>query len=179
MKLKKIVRRNKKAVSPMIGYILLISAAIFMSVIVYAWLKTYVPRAALECPETTSIFIESYTCIPNNQLNITIRNNGNFNVAGYFIRLANVSGQELATVDLSRRLQSEFGGINISNSVLFSEENPGNSFTPNDEITNVFDITGTGTIYFIELTPIRVEEIDNRDRTASCGNAKIKEEISC
>ena len=143
MKLKKIVRRNKKAVSPMIGYILLISAAIFMSVIVYAWLKTYVPRAALECPETTSIFIESYTCIPNNQLNITIRNNGNFNVAGYFIRISNKTGQTLATVDLSSKLQSEFEGITIGNSVLFSKNDPGNSFTPNDETTNVFDILST------------------------------------
>jgi len=173
------IRKNKKAVSPMIGYILLISAAIFMSVLVYAWLKTYVPKAALECPETTSMFIKNYTCISNNQLNLTIRNNGNFNIAGYFIRIANISGQELATVDLSQRLQLEFGGVTIGNSVLFDESDPGNSFTPNEESTNVFDITGTNTIYFIELTPIRVQEQDNRARTTSCGNAKIKEEIAC
>ena len=39
---------NKKAISPMIGYILLISAAVVMSVIVYTWLRTYIPKAALE-----------------------------------------------------------------------------------------------------------------------------------
>lgn len=169
---------NKKAISPMIGYILLISAAILMSVIVYAWLKTYIPKAALECPEATSIFIKDYTCT-GNQLNLTIRNNGNFNVAGYFIRIANVSGAELATVDLSQKLQIQFGGVTIGNSVFFDESDPGNSFTPNEESISIFDITGTGTISFIELTPIRVEKQDNRDRTASCGNAKVKEEITC
>ncbi|MCK5624924.1 hypothetical protein KAI04_03730 [Candidatus Pacearchaeota archaeon] len=170
--------KNKKAISPMIGYILLISAAILMSVIVYTWLKTYVPNSALECPDTTSIFIKSYTC-DSNQLNLTIKNNGNFNVAGYFIRIANVSGQELATVDLSQKLVVQFGGVTIGNSVLFDESNSGNSFAPNEEAINVFDIVGTETIYFIELTPIRIEEINNRNRTASCGNAKIKEEITC
>jgi len=169
---------NKKAISPMIGYILLISAAVVMSVIVYAWLKTYVPKAALECPDTTSLFIKNYTC-DNNELNLTIRNNGNFNVAGYFIRIANVSGQELATVDLSQKLKSDFGGVIVRNSVLFDESKSGNSLTPNEEATNVFDITGVGTIYFVELTPIRIQQIESRERTVSCGSAKIKEEINC
>lgn len=170
---------NKKAISPMIGYILLISAAVVMSVIVYAWLKTYIPRAALECPDTTSLFIKNYTCEANNELNLTIKNNGYFNVAGYFIRVANVSGQKLATVDLSQKLKNEFGGVTIGNSVLVNESEPGNSLTPNEEVTNVFNITGTGTIRFVELTPIRLQQLENRERTVSCGNAKIKEEITC
>lgn len=170
---------NKKAISPMIGYILLISAAVVMSVIVYAWLKTYIPRAALECPDTTSLFIKNYTCEQNNELNLTIRNNGHFNVAGYFIRIANVSGQELATVDLSQKLKSEFGGITVGNSILVSESEPGNSLTPNEEVTNVFDIFGVNDIYFVELTPIRRQQIESRERTVSCGHAKIKEEITC
>jgi len=171
--------KNKKAVSPMIGYILLISAAVVMSVIVYAWLKTYIPRAALECPDTTSLFIKNYTCTENSELNLTIRNNGYFNVAGYFIRIANVSGQKLATVDLSQKLKSEFGGVTVGNVVLVNASEPGNSLTPNEEVTNVFNISGVNYIYFVELTPVRLQKIENRERTASCGNAKIKEEITC
>ncbi len=170
---------NKKAISPMIGYILLISGAVIMSVIVYAWLKTYIPRAALECPDTTSLFIKNYTCVQDNELNLTIRNNGNFNVAGYFIRIANDSGQELATVDLSQKLKNDFGGVTVGNSILFNESEPGNSLTPNEEVTNTFDITGTDTIYFVELTPIRLQQIESRERTTSCGKAKIKEELTC
>jgi len=178
--LKKIKRKNKKAISPMIGYILLISAAVVMSAIVYTWLKTYIPKAALECPDTTSLFIKDYTCdLTNNELSLTIRNNGNFNVAGYFIRVANVSGQELATVDLSQKLKSEFGGIIVGNVILVNESESGNSLIPNEEATNVFDITGVNYIYFVELTPVRIQQIENRERTTSCGNSKIKEEITC
>ena len=181
MELRKISKRkNKKAISPMIGYILLISAAVVMSVIVYTWLKTYIPRAALECPDTTSLLIKNYACdLVDGELNLTIKNNGNFNIAGYFIRIANVSGQELATVDLSQKLKSEFGGVTVRNSVLVNESESGNSLTPNEEVTNVFDITGVNQIYFVELTPIRIQQIENRERTVSCGNAKIKEEITC
>lgn len=169
---------SKKAVSPMIGYILLISAAILMSTLVYVWLKTYVPKEALECPDATSLFIKNYTCSLND-LNITMRNNGNFNIAGYFIRIANVSGQELATVDLSRKLKNQFGGKIVGNSVLFSVSEEGNSFTPNEEATHIFDASGTGTIYFVELTPTRIQEQDGKTRTANCGNSKIKEEVTC
>ncbi len=172
--------KNKKAISPMIGYILLISAAIFMSVIVYAWLKTYVPRAALECPDTTSIFVKDYVCDLNNELTLTIMNNGNFNIAGYFVRVANSSSeQELATTDLSQKLKEELGGLIAGNSVLFSAVEIGNSLTPNEEAINVFDISGVNTIYFVELTPIRIQEKEGIARTASCGNSKIKEEITC
>jgi len=177
--LKKIKRKNKKAISAMIGYILLISIAVVMSVIIFTWLKTYIPKAALECPDTTSLFIKNYTCVEGGELNLTIRNNGNFNVAGYFIRVANVSGQELATIDLSQKLKSEFGGITIGNSILVNESALGNSLTPNEEVTNVFNITETGTIYFVELTPIRIQQTKNRERSVSCGDAKLKEEINC
>jgi hypothetical protein len=179
MVLKKINKeKNKKAVSPMIGYILLISAAILMSVIVYVWLKTYVPKEALECPDSTSLFIKNYTCSLS-ELNITVRNNGNFNIAGYFIRIANESGQELATVDLSQRLKDQFGGLILRNSILFSSSETGNSFIPNEEGTHVFDISGVSSIYFVELVPTRIQEEDGKTRTASCGDSKIKEEVTC
>ena len=176
IKLRKI--KNKKAISPMIAYVLLIGIAIFMSVMVYSWLKTYVPKDALECPETTSLFIKNYTC-DSTELNLTLKNNGNFNIAGYFIRVANKSGQELATIDLSQELKSESSGRVVGNSIIFNVIEYGNTLIPNQEATQRFNIAGLNTIYLIELTPIRVQEQDGKIRTASCGSAKIKEEISC
>jgi len=167
--------KNKKAISPMIGYVLLISGAIFMSVIVYAWLKTYVPKAALECPETTSIFIKNYLC-NSNELQITFENNGKFNLTGYFIRATNSSEQELATIDLSSKLLE--GGIKVGNSILFEEGNE-NILGPNSEKTHKFNLTEIGSIYSIEIIPIRYQEQDNKMRLVSCGNAKIKEELTC
>ena len=44
----------------MIGYVLLVSLAIIMGGIIYTWMKTYVPKDALECPEGTSLIIKGY-----------------------------------------------------------------------------------------------------------------------
>ena len=49
---------NKKGVSVIIGYVLLIAFAILISAGVYAWLKTYVPREPLNCPDGVSIFVK-------------------------------------------------------------------------------------------------------------------------
>jgi len=174
--LKKIKRKNKKAVSVMIGYVLLISAAIFIGVVVYAWLKTYVPKATSECPDTTSIFIKDYL-YTGDELQITLKNNGKFNLTGYFIRATNSPEQELATIDLSQKLKSEFGGITLGNSILFNESNE-NTLGPNSEKTHKFDLTEIGSIYSIEIIPIRYQKEDNKIRLVSCGNAKVREMIT-
>jgi len=174
--------KNKKAISPMIGYILLISIVVVLSLIVYTWLKTYVPQDSLECPDSTSMFIRSYEYAPNNQLNITIKNNGNFNIGGYFIRAATQSpDQGLAATDLSAGLIDSFGGTNLRGGLVIFELQEGgntNSFSPNQEVTHVFDISGIDAIFFIELTPIRYQEHESIKRTVTCGSAKIKEEIN-
>jgi len=171
MKIKKIrTIKNKKAISVMIGYVLLISAAIFMSAIVYAWLKTYVPKAALECPDTTSIFMKNYL-YDGNELQITLKNNGKFNLAGYFIRATNSPEQELATIDLSSKLFD--GGVKVDNFILFKEGNE-NILGPNQETIQKFNVTEIGPIYSIEIIPTRYQEQDNKMRFVSCGNAKIR-----
>ena len=40
-----------------IGYVLLISMAVAMSIIVYQWLSTYVPKDTPKCPDDTSLTI--------------------------------------------------------------------------------------------------------------------------
>jgi len=163
--LKKIKRKNKKAISAMIGYILLISIAVVMSVIIFTWLKTYIPKAALECPDTTSLFIKNYTCVEGGELNLTIRNNGNFNVAGYFIRVANVSGQELATIDLSQKLKSEFGGITIGNSILVNESSTLPSNTPSFLLSSSISFSKSSNSLDASMpsTPISKLNIDSFD----------------
>ena len=173
-----IKKRDKRAISIMIGYVLLISTAVIMSVVVYQWLKTYVPSESLECPSEVSLFIKSYTC-DLDELSITLKNNGNFNIAGYLIRASTQEGQEIAATDLSNSLKEEQGGITYqSSSVLFTGEGD-NSLTPNDEATNVFDVSEIANIYFIELIPMRFQTEKNKVRLASCSGKKIKEEIIC
>lgn len=173
------LKKNKRAISPMISYILLISIVVVIGLLVYAWLKTYVPRESLECPDSVSLFVKDYDYIQNSQLNITIKNNGNFNIAGYFIRAANQSSeQEIAATDLSSRINTDYGGTIVGNSIMFELSSEENSFIPSEETIHVFDVSGMNEIYFIEITPIRIQKQESITRTVTCGGAKIKEEIN-
>lgn len=166
---------GKKAVSPIIGYVLLITFVIILGVIVYNWMKTYVPSEDLACPDGTSIFIKDYTCSGTN-LTITLKNNGKFNVGGYFIYVATSANQELATTDLSVYYVNEIYRLNPG--VKFSGEL--NSLAPMEERTEEFNLTGfEGTIYSIEIVPIRWQENGRLNQVVSCSSASVSEEISC
>ena len=67
----------------MIGYVLLVVIAIVMSMIVFQYIRTYVPKDIVECPGGISVFIQEakYDCDADT-LEVTIKNNGRFNVAG-------------------------------------------------------------------------------------------------
>lgn len=166
---------GKRGVSVMVSYVLLVVFVIIIGAIVYQWLKTYVPAQALECPDGVSLFIKDADFDPSDsQLIITLRNNGRFSLAGYFIHATNSSDQELPTIDLSGYLNETQGpGIIFGNSVLFFEEG-NNSFQPGSEKSYFFDIPSSiGEPYFIRIIPTRFQEVDERERFVSCGDARV------
>lgn len=173
--------RNKTGLSAVIGYVLLIAISIVMSIIVYQWLKTYVPAEALACPDGTSIFIKtiSYNCT-NSKMDIMLKNNGKFSVDGYFIHASNSSDEDsLATIDLSSKIIS--GGEIAGNSIIFSSqvENSLTPDAPSNEKSSSFNATGHGTLRKIEIIPIRMQTEEGKKRVVSCSNAKIEEMLSC
>tara|TARA_Y100000310_G_scaffold342908_1_gene448195 strand:+ start:8607 stop:9113 length:507 start_codon:yes stop_codon:yes gene_type:complete len=164
--------QNKRGVSNVIGYVLLIVISIVISTIVFQWMKTYVPTDSLDCPDGVSVFVKdySYNCTEN-QFNFTLKNTGRFDVAGYFIHGTNSSEQELAILDLTPYNKLDLEGV-----ILFDDNI--NYLTPNNEINNTFNFSNTsfGQIYSIEIIPIRLQ---SNNRIISCSDAKINEEISC
>ena len=168
---------DKKGLSIMIGYVLLVAIAIIMSMVVYQFIKTYVPRDALACPESTSILIKEtqYDCTLN-KLDVTIKNNGRFDVAGYFIHATTSADQELATQDLSDKILE--GGETHAGSVWFTSTGD-NILIPGNKKTSKFDLTDVGTIYKIELIPVRHQEEEGKTRFVSCSNAKVEEILTC
>ena len=177
-------KRNKKALSVMVGYILLITFGILMSAIVYSYLKTYVPKEFVKCPEGVSIFIEDINCSldagGNRSINITLQNNGKFNLAGYFIHVTNNSSQEIATIDLSQNLTEKTPGPSIvGNAVIFDKRTVDtNSFKPNNQTIHYFTNISSEVIK-IEIIPIRYETKASIQRLASCGKAKVWEASNC
>lgn len=177
--------KNKKGVSEMVGYVLLVVFAVIIGAIVFTWLKTYVPAEALNCPDGVSIFIDGATFdSSNSQLELTLKNNGRFDIAGYFIHATNSSAQELPTIDLSPYLNESFGGKKFGNSVIIGQgENlsfgkEGNLFKTGDMKSNTFDIPPEiGELYSIRIVPTRFQEENKRQRFVSCSDAKVQQLI--
>ena len=176
--LSKIKKTNRKGVSIMVGYVLLVTLAIVMGIIAYNWMKTYIPRDITECPDGVSVFIkEAAFNFSDSKLVLVLKNNGRFNAVGYLIYGANSSGQALPTIDLSSYLDENSGGKKLGNSVSFFL-GAGNSFAPNTEATHTFDIpSGIGEIYSISITPMRIEEDNNKEKIVSCGNARANQVV--
>jgi len=168
--------KNRKGVSPMIGYVLLVTFVIILGVVIYNWMKTYIPQEDIDCPDGTSLFIKDYTC-SNSSLNITLKNNGKFSVGGYFIYATTTPQQELATKDLSFYINENFSLLSPTGVKLTGEYN---SLSPNEEEVEVFDLSAlTETIYTIEIVPIRWQKEGRVNRLVSCKNSKVREVVSC
>jgi len=168
---------KKKGISIMVSYVLLVVFVIIIGALVYQWLKTYVPAQALECPDGVSIFIKDADFnSSNSQLIIILRNNGRFNLAGYFIHATNSSNQELPTIDLSVYLNDTLSqGMVFGNSVLFFEIGD-NLFQPGSEKSYFFDIPRSiGEPHLIRITPTRFQDVDERERFVSCGNGRTEQ----
>ncbi len=160
----------------MISYVLLIAFAITMGGIIYQWMKTYVPKNPIECPEGVSIFIKEAICTDEGgsfSLNLGLKNNGRFDVAGYFIHATEDETQELATQDLSNYIED---GEKFGSAIILSPESE-NLFKINNEADSVFNFDNK--IYSVEIIPVRFQTEENKKRLISCGNAKIKEKVIC
>ncbi|MEK9206924.1 MAG: myxococcus cysteine-rich repeat containing protein, partial [Patescibacteria group bacterium] len=179
----KMLIKNKKGVSEMVGYVLLVVFAVIIGAIIFAWLRTYVPAEALNCPDGISVFIKEATFNASTlELNLSLRNNGRFDIAGYFIHATNSSAQELPTIDLSPYLNNSFGGMTFGNSVVFGQAGNicfgqgGNLFKTGEQRRNIFNIPPEiGEPYSIRIIPTRFQEADNRQRFVSCSDAKVQQ----
>jgi flagellin-like protein len=168
--------KNKKAISNLVGYVLLMVFVIVLAGIVYNWMKTYVPKDKLECPDEVSILVNDYNCTTS-ELTLVLKNNGRFNIGGYFIYATNSPEAQLATIDLSHSITSGETPMN-PNGIKFLGE--GNSFLPNYEETHKFDVSSISPrIYSIEIVPMRWQEQARKQRLVTCTNAKMRKSIDC
>ncbi len=80
---------NKKGLSEIVAYTLLIVIALGLALLVYTWVKSIVPGEESECPSDVSLVIDSYSCnVVENKITVTLKNQGLFDVNGFFIRFA-------------------------------------------------------------------------------------------
>jgi hypothetical protein len=168
---------DKKGLSVIIGYLLLISFAIILSAMIYAWLKTYVPKDTPECPDGVSIYIDEVNCTYNGTdylMDLVLENNGRFKFAGYYIHATNDPSQETATLNLYNSLDE--GGVKFGNTVLFASGNS-NTIEINGKRTSSFLLNET--IYSLSIIPTRFETIDGKTKYIGCSKGRAEENVEC
>lgn len=157
-------KKNRRAVSEIVSYTLLIIIAIGLSVAVYSYLKVYAPKEKVECNEDIFAIIKSADCSfssLSSTLNITIQNKGLFNISSVYIRIGSES-----------RTTKYLIGNNPTTLV--------NPLAPGAEITLTKTlpaevVSGTGT-YSISIQP--ATKSDNK-QIVLCSNAIISQPIDC
>jgi len=145
-----ILIKDKKGVSILIGYILLVSMAISLSVIAFNWIQKIIPEETIVCPTDASLSIREVECNSSSRmLNFTIKNNGLFSIHNVSVFVNDAEG-------------SDFGVFKI-NSSQFDPLLPGESFDSKTNYTPFVD--GGGEAYsfqsnlrFLELRPYIVIE---------------------
>ena len=160
-----------------IGVVVIV--AVVMSLIVYQFLKVNIPREGMQkCPEGTSLMLTQIEC-SGNQLIFKLKNNGRFDIDGYFIRATIEPNQETATFDLVNIVQPQNPGyVSFGGGLL----KPGRESAEKEiNMALVVDETGAPqTIHSIEIIPAKVQIDEKRvERIVSCDEGKIKEEITC
>jgi len=142
---------QRRGLSNIFAYVLLISITLALSVMVYGWLRFYVtPDDVDECSEDVNIIIRSYECFtdggPGSNLQVTLKNKGLFTVDGYILRVHN-------------RTDADFG--------IYVFNKTGMSMLPGSEHTDIyyFDdakvVANAGTtlksVSLVEVQPFMME----------------------
>jgi len=149
---------NKRAVSILVSYVLLITITLSLSVLVYNWLKFYVSDEEIpECSSNVNIVIQDSACVPNvvvegevtvpGNLQITLKNKGLFNVSGFNLRVHDREGAEFGFYTFDKR------GVPMA---------PGEEYNQTYNFSDVLDADylnyNLETITIVEVQPFILED---------------------
>lgn len=181
---------KRRGISPLISYILLIVVGITMGLVIYGWLRTYVPTEIAKCDQDVSLQVTGYTYDCTTKIfKLELKNNGRFNVGGYLIRATNNSSQDIANIPLGKYYNGTYPLIVYSTSEILIYKLLTNSLEPDTALSpdgNIFNLTKAGTTAFkgkiakVQITPVRIiKNSRGANAPAICGDATITEKIEC
>jgi hypothetical protein len=171
---------NKKAVSLMVSYVLLISIAIALSIGVFIWLKgisNVTPVA--DCKEGTSILLENYTCTTGitGGISLEIKNSGYFNISGIVLSVSD-NVDRFPITYLTKDIFSCQSVGQASHCQFNSPLKPGDKMTAT--YTNI-DAQTNSPVTFTDVEVVRIQAfiIDTTGKVI-CENSAIKQNVqSC
>jgi len=159
--------KNKKAVSEIVAYTLLIIIAVALAVLAYSFLKVYVPKERPTCSEDIAISIKNVTCsIGNvNEINLSLENKGLFNISHVFIRYG-PQGHEVKT-PINKISELPYP-LSPGKEVILHYGSD-----PSDSSNNLNGLAANG--YEVEVEPA----VDTEKGLALCAQAITKETLFC
>jgi len=169
IKLLKNLRLNKKAVSLMISYVILISIVIGLSIGVYGWLKLIAnPSESINCKEGTSLILESELCALG-RLELTLKNNGRFNIDGVIISIGEIEENQPTFYPIAEGFEGLSAGHYPFISVLKPQKSAIAYFTNKDKTGAIIN-----NVNVIQLQPF----ILKNNQKIICQDAVIKQKVT-
>lgn len=180
-------RINKRGLSEMVSYVLLVIIAIGIGSIVFVYLQVYVPKDKSICPDDTSIIIERYSCqnsstgVPSN-LSLTLKNNGLFTLNAVYIRVGPENREVKDLINDPRAPGANASSFYLSEG-LQAPTTPGTvtqAFTglrPGSSTTRIYHpgIISQAGNYGIEIQPA----VGTSNKLTICEKATIVQTITC
>jgi len=84
-------KKQKKAQSLMLSYVILVSIVLAISIGVFAWLRYSANiTPPVSCKEGTSMIMTNFEC-SGSGINLDLKNNGRFNIEGIILTVSNAS----------------------------------------------------------------------------------------
>lgn len=174
------IEKNKKGLSEMVSYVLLVIIAVSLSILVYAWLKTQLPKEIDQCPDRTSVIIKNIFCDEvDKKINITFQNKGFFDVDGISVKVSK-RARDVPTYNLMTEIKSwENHSIVINEVKNFTYFR--NPLRPGNEYFLNYSYKEFSPIKKIQVTPFinKKSEGSQEIKQVVCGNSIIMQEINC
>ena len=177
--------KNKKGLSEVVTYVLLIVTALSLSVIVFGFLQGIVPEEEESCPEGLGLIIKEVSCESGDEIYVTFQNKGRFKIDGVYARFAY---EEDAVASLALVPLHDVGNTGSLNKI--TEDNAGEGFmyfgriyyvpsplSPNaNPYKQLFSYASEGSLEKIEVQPFLSDEERN---LVICEDKSVSYEISC
>jgi len=172
---------GKKGVSEIISYVILVVIALTMSVVVFGFLETQIPKTPETCPGELSLILKNYECQVNNEIDLTFQNKGNFKIDGVYVKYSDDSARastfNLVTdrnIDASSNEITHNEGYN--GFLYFGRGAIPLALNPNRDYIHRFSYIAQGALEKIQIQPFI---LNDEDELIICEERTISHTISC
>lgn len=179
--MKMLLYTDKKGLTEMLSYVLLVIIAVGLSALVFTYLSVYVPKDTLQCSEDISLSLQDYSCKINPgggaDLTINLANKGLFKIDAVYLRISKPDRR------IGELINNPEGDINTGHCSFFLADdctNPSNQgLSPSKTFTHIYTIPSkvipSAGSYSLEIQPATFV----KDELALCSNAVIVQPITC